>query len=280
MEGSYHASTTRKRGRPPGVVTNGWGRRRIEPRGKDQEGGTVESRLKRGLFGYSRKSVTAVVNDREMSVIKSTTEAKEATEQVAGLGVELDQRRVEIADLQARNRDLELKLEDAAERFRAVERSGSTSTTEELTDVLHAAERALSRLTDGARKNAEKQLGETEQVHDALRQDIDRLVAWRARMAPLAETIPDSIHEVRKEASAISERLRQALAPANDALDALAARLSELAESPEPPPQMPGTVSEIISVGEAMDGPPPELPDPGLDVYAAPSERAAPSSTD
>ncbi len=97
------------------------------------------------------------------------------------------------SDLQARNRDLELKLEDAAERFRAVERSGSTSTTEELTDVLHAAERALSRLTDGARKNAEKQLGETEQVHDALRQDIDRLAAWRARMAPLAEAIPDSI---------------------------------------------------------------------------------------
>ena len=240
----------------------------------------MESRLKRGLFGYSRKSVTAVVNDREMSVIKSTTEAKEATEQVAGLGVELDQRRVEIADLQARNRDLELKLEDAAERFRAVERSGSTSTTEELTDVLHAAERALSRLTDGARKNAEKQLGETEQVHDALRQDIDRLAGWRARMAPLAETIPDSIQEVRKEASALSERLRQALAPANDALDVLAARLSELAESPEPPPQMPATVSEIISVGEATDGPLPELPDPALGVYAGPSERAEPSSTD
>ena len=146
-----------------------------------------------------------------------------------------------------------MKLEDAAERSRAVERSGPTSTTEELTDVLHAAERALTRLTDGARKNAEKQLGETEQVHDALRQDIDRLVEWRARMAPLAETIPDSIHEVRKEASALSERLRQALAPANDALDGLASRLSELAESPEPPPRMPATVSEIIAVGEATD---------------------------
>jgi chromosome segregation ATPase len=240
----------------------------------------VESQLKRGFFGYSRKSVTAVVNDREMSITKSTTEAKEATEQVAALGVELDQRRGEIADLQARNRDLELKLEDAAERFRAVERSGSTSTTEELTDVLHAAERALSRLTDGARKNAEKQLGETEQVHDALRQDIDRLAEWRARMAPLAETLPDSIQEVRKESSALSERLRQALAPANDALDALAARLSELAESPEPPPQMPAAVSEIISVGEATDGPLPELPDPMLGVYAGPSERAAPPNTD
>ena len=236
--------------------------------------------MKRGLFGYSRKSVTAVVNDREMSTVKATSEANEAREQVAELGAELDQRRVEIADLQARNRDLELKLKDAAERFRAVERSGSTSTTEELTDVLHAAERALARLTDGARRNAEKQLGETEQVHDALRQDIDRLAAWRARMVPLAETIPDSIQEVRREASALSERLREALAPANDALDALAARLSELAESPEPPPQVRATVGEVISVGEASDGPPPGIRDNGPGVLAGPADRTAPGSAD
>ena len=49
---------------------------------------------------------------------------------------------------------------------------------------------------------------------------------------------------------------------------------------PNPRRQMPATVSEIISVGEATDGPPPELPDPGLGVDAGPSERAAPSSTD
>jgi len=238
----------------------------------------VESQLKRALFGYSRKSVTAVVNDREMSTIRSAREANEAREENAELSAKLDQDRIEITDLQARNRDLELKLEDAAERFRAVERSGSTSTTEGLTDVLHAAERALSRLTDGARKNAEKQLGETERVHDALRQDIDRLADWRARMAPLAETIPDLIQDVRKEASALSERLREALSPANDALDTLAARLSELNESPEPPQPVRGTEGDIIAVGEATDGPPSELPDAGLGVGAWPSPQNAPSS--
>ena len=203
----------------------------------------MESQLKRGLFGYSRKSVTAVVNDREMSVIKSTREAKEASGGGRGARRRARPGRVEIADLQARNRDLELKLEDAAERFRAVERSGSTSTTEELTDVLHAAERALSRLTDGARKNAEKQLGETEQVHDALRQDIDRLAAWRARMAPLAERCRIRSRRCGRRRRPFPSVSDEALAPANEALDALAARLSELAESPEPPPQMPAAVA-------------------------------------
>jgi len=167
----------------------------------------METRLRRGLFGYSRKSVTAVVNDREMSIITASRGSKEAKDEVEGLAAELDKRRIEAADLQARNRDLESKLDDVTERVRAVESSGSTSTTAELTDTLDATERAIARLTDRARRNAEKQLGETEQVHEALRKEIDRLAAWRTRMAPLAQTIPDSIEEVRKEASALSDRL-------------------------------------------------------------------------
>ena len=158
----------------------------------------MDARLRRGLFGYSRKSVTAVVNDREVSITKASSEAKEAEDQVAKLTAEIDENRREIVDLQARNRDLDSKLEDAAERFWAVEPSGSTSTTEELTDVLHAAERALARLSDRARENAEQQLGDTERVRDSLRSEIDRLAAWRARMAPLADSILLSIEEVRR----------------------------------------------------------------------------------
>jgi chromosome segregation ATPase len=240
----------------------------------------MEGRLKRGLFGYSRKSVTTVVNDREISIIKASREAKEAQDELGMVTAELDKTRIEIANLQARNRDLESKLEDAAERFRAVERSGSTSTTEGLTDVLHAAERALARLTDGARKNAERQLGETERVRDSLRQEIERLAEWRGRMAPLAESIPGSIEEVRREASAIAGRLREALAPATGAMDDLAARLSDLAQSPEPPSAERGSEGEVISVGEANDGSAPEMPDAELGVFEWPTDRAAPSSAE
>jgi chromosome segregation ATPase len=240
----------------------------------------METRLRRGLFGYSRKSVTAVVNDREVSITKASREAKEAADQVGMVSAELDKLEIEIADLQARNRDLESKLQDAAERFRAVERSGSTSTTEGLTDVLHAAERALARLTDRARENAEQQLGETERVHDAMRQEIDRLAEWRARMAPLTESLPGSIEDVRKEASATADRLREALAPATRALDVLASRLAELAESPEPPLLDQAAQGHVISVGEAGDGTADEMTDTELGVFEWPPDRAAPSSAE
>lgn len=32
----------------------------------------MEARLRRGLFGYSRKSVTAVVNEREVAITKAS----------------------------------------------------------------------------------------------------------------------------------------------------------------------------------------------------------------
>jgi len=237
----------------------------------------VESRLKRGLFGYSRKSVQAVVNDRDISIVEAAREAQEAKDELATTSAELGDRRIVVADLQARNRDLESKLEDAAERSRAVERSGSTTTPEGMTDALQAAELALARLTDQARRNAERQLGEIEQIRDSLRTEIDRLTEWRTRMGPLAESVPDSIEEAREEISSVWERLREALAPTKGALDALAARLSELAEVPEAPSRVELSGGEVVSLGEAAEEGEGETSDAGLGL-SAPPDRPAPSS--
>lgn len=237
----------------------------------------VESGLKRGLFGYSRKSVQAVVNDRDVSIVKASREAQEARDELATTSAELGDRRIEVADLRARNRDLESKLEDAAEGSRAVTRPGSTTRPEGMTDALQAAELALTRLTDEARRNAMRQLGEIEQVRDSLRAEIDRLTEWRTRMGPLAESVPDSIEDAREEMSAVWGRLRGALAPTKGALDALAARLSELAEVPEAPSrdELPG--GEVVSLGEAAGEIERETTDAEIGL-SAPSDRQPRSS--
>ena len=282
MQGSYHVRTTRKRGRSTDLLDQAAGtpenRLRATRTGK---GLPIETRLRRGLFGYSRKSVTAVVNDREMAIITASRGTKEAKDEVEGLAAELDKRRIEAADLQARNRDLESKLDDVTERVRrsrapAPRRRPRNSPTSLSGRAGHRA----ADLTDGARWDAKKQLGETEQVHEALRKEIDRFAAWRTPMAPLAQTIPDSIEEVRKETSALSDRLREALAPANDAMDALASRLSELAAAPEPPPHLQVGEPDVISVGEAGDETAPAIPDAELGVFPRPPDRPAPSSAE
>jgi chromosome segregation ATPase len=173
--------------------------------------------LRRGLFGYSRKSVREVVADREFTAIRADKDARAAEEEIARLRSELESARREASELEARNRDLASQLKDSAERFRAVERSSSPSTTEGLTDVLHAAERALARLTDAARRSAEEELGETERARDALRTEIEQLAEWRGGVAPLAEAV------------------RRAIDEASAATAALASRLSELAEVAAPP---------------------------------------------
>lgn len=173
--------------------------------------------LRRGIFGYSRKSVREVVSDRDVELIRASKDARASEEKIAELSEAIERVRHEVADSEARNRDLASQLKDSAERFRAVERSSSPSTTEGLTDVLHAAERALARLTDAARRSAEEELGETERARDQLLAEIERLVAWRDRMAPLTDAMRGSIEESQA------------------ATAALAGRLSELAETSAPP---------------------------------------------
>lgn len=235
-------------------------------------------KLKRSLFGYSRKSVRALLAEREAMVIKGSQDRRAVEEKVGGLAAELDQARVEAGELRTRTHDLEVQLKESSERFRVVERSSSPSTSEGLTEVLQAAERALGRLTETARRNAEQELGQTEREREDLQKEIDRLAAWRARMAPLSETVPRSIEDVRREASAIAGRLREAMGPVTDAMDVLAARLSDLAEAPPAPAEArpPAAPSVILLEDAAAENGTevPEAPQAGS-VAWAPARRAS-----
>jgi chromosome segregation ATPase len=232
-------------------------------------------RLKRSLFGYSRKGVRVLLTEREAMAIKATRDAREAETRVEELRAELEASRRESAELQARTRDLDAQLKESTARFRVLDQSSSPSTSEGLTDVLQAAERALGRLTETARRNAEQELGETERERDGIREEIDRLTAWRSRVAPLSESVPESIEEVRREASAMAGRLREALGPVTDAMDVLAARLSELAEVQPAPVETKGEIIRLEDEVPEAEVPPAPQPDPS--VWAA--EPRASSNT-
>jgi predicted nucleic acid-binding Zn-ribbon protein len=197
--------------------------------------------LRRGLFGYSKKSVRAVLAERDVLVVRGLRELKEAEARSVELAERLDGAQREIADLRGRNRDLDAQLRDTSERFRVIEQSSSPTTTEGMTEILQAAERALGRLTETARRNAEQELGQTERARDDLRSEIDRLAAWRDRVAPLAEVVRRSI----EEATAVTA--------------ALASRLSELTAAAAPPAFEPrGSDATIIVLDGG--GEPAELP--------------------
>jgi septation ring formation regulator EzrA len=233
-------------------------------------------RLRRSLFGYSRKSVRVVLTEREATAIKASADAREAQNQVHELSSRLEESRRDTAELQARTRDLDAKLKEATERFRVLDQSSSPSTSEGLTEVLHAAERALGRLTESARRNAEQELELTERQRDDVRTDIDRLVAWRERTLPLAESVPDAIEEVRREASAAAARLREALGPLTESMDVLSGRLSELAEISAAPVET-AADGDVIRLEDAAETEVPPAPQSGPSVWA-PGRKASSSA--
>jgi chromosome segregation ATPase len=180
--------------------------------------------LKTGLFGFSKKSVRTALMDRDAKIDGALEEVRKGEDRLREMSAQLDDARREAGDLRSQNSDLEFKLKESAERFLAVERSESPITNEGLTDVLHAAERALTRLTEAARRGAEEQLGETERTRSELVAEIERLAEWRDQVLPLTEATIQAV-EVSQATTAV-----------------LAAGLSKLAAVSAPP--LPESVDE------------------------------------
>ena len=106
---------------------------------------------------------------------------------------------------------------------------------EELSSVVEAAEQALGRVLDSARVRAEAELREAERARREIREDVERLAAWRERLAPLVRAVRTSIDETQLRAVKVGDGVRDAVDPVTEALQALSDRLAVLSELAGPP---------------------------------------------
>ena len=213
--------------------------------------------LRSGLFGYSRKSVEAMMTERDMQMVRSVQEVREAEERVANLAGELEVTRRDASELGARaerseatatqlradveearrgRMEADLRLADLEGKIGELQAeldeasAGSARSVRSLTEVLDATQRGVAELLEDARRRAEQELRANERAREALRADIEQLVAWRDTVTPLAEQVRRSISEAREHTSK------------------LAGFLSELAET-APPPSV--GAPEVIRLDEA-----------------------------
>jgi hypothetical protein len=215
--------------------------------------------LKTGLFGFSRKSVRTVLRDKESKIASALEEVRNGENRLRETSAQLDDARREAGDLRSQNSDMEFKLKEAAERFVALERSESPITSEGLTDVLHAAERALTRLTEAARRGAEEHLVQTDRTRTELVAEIERLAAWRDQVLPLTDATIQAI-EVSQATTA-----------------ALAAGLSKLAAVSAPPLPESGDASPIVRLDD-MDTPTAAIDSAGPSVWAPARPPSGPAT--
>jgi chromosome segregation ATPase len=117
------------------------------------------------------------------------------------------------------SRDAELQTEPHAP---AVAGSG------ELDQVLRRTETTIHRIVQEARRGAEQELAQIERRRDAVRAEVEALLARRDRLAPLARNVRELLGEAQSRAEEADTRLRSALEPLTRTVDVLRGRLSEL----------------------------------------------------
>jgi chromosome segregation ATPase len=117
-------------------------------------------------------------------------------------------------------------VEEAAARPVPVSSAGA----EEPSAVLEVAGRTMARIMDGARTRATEELREAERARRETLAEIERLAAWRDRLAPLVGAVQSTIEDAKERAAGIGDRVDEAVEPLTEAIAALSDRLAALAE--------------------------------------------------
>ncbi len=167
--------------------------------------------------------------------------ARNAEARIEELEAELRSVRAELeAGLRAPTAELEAGLSAATAELEAahaaVEEAAArpvpdpTATAEEPSAVLEAAGRTMARIMDRARTRATEELREAERARRESLAEIERLSAWRDRVAPLVDVVRSTIEDAKERAAGIGDRVGEAVAPLTEAIAALTDRLAALAE--------------------------------------------------
>ncbi len=218
--------------------------------------------LKTGVFGYSRKSVQAFMSERDLQMVQSAQEVREAETRTAELMHELESTRreaveraelleiaeastarlkAELEDAQRARSETDLRITDLETRIGTLQSElddAKPTPTVDMKEVVEATQRAVIDLLEGGRKRAEQEIRASERARDALRSEIDHLVVWRDKVMPLADEVRRSIDEARSHTSALAGHLAVlvetpppvALVAAPDVI-----RLEEAGPEAEPP---------------------------------------------
>jgi chromosome segregation ATPase len=117
-------------------------------------------------------------------------------------------------------------VEEAAARPVPVSSAGA----EEPSAVLEVAGRTMARIMDGARTRATEELRKAERARRETLAEIERLAAWRDRLAPLVGAVQSTIEDAKERAAGIGDRVDEAVEPLTEAIAALSDRLAAMAE--------------------------------------------------
>ena len=160
---------------------------------------------------------------------------------IQGQQVESAEGRIEVLEAEVRSLRPELEaglrtaVADLDAARAAVEEAAArpapdpSITAEGTSAVLEAPGWTMARM-NGAGTHAAEELREAEWARRETLAEIERLVAWRDRLASLVGVVRSTIEDARERAAGIGDRVDEAVAPLTEAIAELSDRLAGFAE--------------------------------------------------
>ncbi len=212
---------------------------RAEVQGATAELGLAEERMRVAEQHAARQERDLADLRRELGSARrdflvQNQRARTAEAQIEQLRAERDAMREEFEG-ELGGLAAELQLAAVASAAVAPPPQEAPNTAEELTARVASPEQALDQFLDRARERADAELRQAERTRREIRQEVDRLAEWRARLASAALAVRAAIVETKLRANRVGDGVRNAVDPVNDAIAALGDRLAALSELSGPP---------------------------------------------
>jgi DNA repair exonuclease SbcCD ATPase subunit len=198
-------------------------------------------RLKRGLFGYRPKIVRTILTGREIMFARvwqrlqraeaerdqaradleasrrdleiQTERARMAEEQSYGHAERAETARAEAAELRSLNESLRARIDDLEAAALALEAHGGEPVPEDLSEVLEAAEQAVSEIIVRARRQHEEQLEAIETARRELWAETARLAEWRAELERILPPASEALGRLADTAKRLPAGTKAAAPP-------------------------------------------------------------------
>ena len=220
-------------------------------------------KLPRKPFGYDPVAVERMLSERDAMLGIAERRMREAEARALRSEELLKAQEVALSEL----RDQASAVPDRPDEPPAL---SPRFMTEELSKIVMAAEETTSQILERTRVSTRDQIMEADRLWREVQGEVARLSTWRQEADEVVRTLQTSIDRARTSIESLSERIRDAMAPAVEAMirvDEGLHRFSSAAAlplllAPSGLDEARGQMEMVLPAGDAIRGPATAFPEP------------------
>jgi DNA repair exonuclease SbcCD ATPase subunit len=162
------------------------------------------------LFGYSRRRVRKLLQDREAMAQDAEARLHAAEGRILELRRELATVEEELSDRDAKIQELSAEVEAFAHD---PDRPTPNMLAEELNSILSSAQATAARMIERAKAVSDRHLDQATEYQQELYADLARMDEWRQEALPLIRDVQSRLGEIRSRLEEVAETVVETVKP-------------------------------------------------------------------